>query len=163
MSTTKKNIMMPAAIFTAFLLLSFPVKSEDIEETIKYAAPTMQQTLGFIDKLAGGNFTFDQSQCIATTRRSIHTKGYEYHIPLKRVNPSPDYVRTHLECVELYIDGYEKEIRRVESNGDVEMKNKVDICAQDRESAEKLARAIRYLIGLCGGPPCEDCDPYMWQ
>lgn len=43
------------------------------------------------------------------------------------------------------------------------MKDKVDICAPDRESAEKLAGAIRYLITLCGGPQCEACDPDMWQ
>jgi len=33
----------------------------------------------------------------------------------------------------------------------------------DRESAEKVARAMRYLIGLCEGPPCSDCDPFQWQ
>ena len=46
-------------------------------------------------------------------------------------------MRTHLECVELYIDGYEKAIKRVENNGDVEMKDKVDICTASREYADK--------------------------
>jgi hypothetical protein len=160
MNTTRKTVMMFMAISVAFLLSALPVNAE---YNVKYASPTMQQTVGVIEKLAGGNFRFDQAQCIATTRRTMHTNWFDYHIPLKKVNPSPDYVRTHLECVELYIDGNEKEIKRVEKNGKVEMKDKVDICAPDRESADKLAGAIRYLISLCGGPPCEDCDPYMWQ
>jgi len=80
-----------------------------------------------------------------------------------KINPSPDYVEPHLDCVILTVDGYAKEIKRVESNGDIEMKSKTDICTPDSASAEKLARALRYLISICGGPPCSDCDPFMWQ
>lgn len=105
MNTTRKTIMMFMAIPVAFLLSSFSVNAG---ETVKYAAPTMQQTVGVIEKLAGGDFSFDQAQCMATTRRTMHTNWFDYHIPLKRVTPTPDYVRTHLECVELYIDGNEK-------------------------------------------------------
>lgn len=150
-------------VVNACILVTISASAEDIEETVKYKAPTMEQTLGFIDKLAGGNFGFDQSQCVVTTKKAINSMIFEYHIPLKNINPSPDYVEAHLECVSLTVDGYEKKIERVESNGDIEMKSKADICTPDRGAAEKLAKAIRYLIGLCGGPPCEDCDPNMWQ
>jgi hypothetical protein len=160
MNATRKTMMMLIAIPAVFLLSSLSVNAG---ETVTYAAPSMQQTVDVIKRLAGGDFRLDESSCKATTRRVVHTKWYDYHIPLQKVNPSPDYVRTHLECVELFIDGYEKEIKRVESNGDVEMKDKVDICTASRESADKLAGAIRYLIRLCGGPPCEDCDPKAWQ
>ena len=122
-----------------------------------------EETVDVIKRLTGGNFRFDQSQCMATTRRTMHTNWFDYHVPLKKVSPTPDNVRTHLECVEVYIGGYEKAIKRVENNGDVEMKDKVDICTASRESAKKLAQALRYLISLCGGPSCEDCDPYEWQ
>ena len=152
MNAIRKHNMMLTVILAAFLLAALPVNAESIEETVDV-----------IEKLAGGNFRFDASSCMATTRRVMHTNWFDYHIPMKKVNPSPDYVRPHLECVEIFIDGYEKEIKRLEDNGDVEMKDKVDICTASRESAEKLARAIRYLIGLCGGPPCEDCDPNTWQ
>ena len=160
MNTTIKTITMVVAIPVVLLLSSL---SASAEEAVKYAAPTMRQTVDIIEKLAGGNFAFNQSECMAITRRTMHTSSFEYHIPLNRVGSSTDYVRTHLECVELYIDGYEKQIKRVENNGDVEMKDKADICTASRESAEKLAGAIRYLITLCGGPPCDDCDPYTWQ
>ena len=163
MNILKKISMSSMVVLWACLLLALPGVAEDIEETVKYKAPTMQQTLGFIDKLAGGNFGFDQSQCVVTTKRAINSVTFEYQIPLKKINPSPDYVQAHLECVDLTVDGYEKEIKRIESNGDVEMKSKADICTPDSESAEKLAKAIRYLISLCGGPPCQDCDPYAWQ
>jgi len=163
MNILKKISMTSMVVLWACLLLALPGLAEDIEETVKYKAPTMEQTLGFIDKLAGGNFAFDQSQCVVTTKMIINQATFEYQIPLKTINPSPDYVEAHLECVALTVDGYEKKIKRIEGNGDVEMKSKADICTPDRESADKLAKAIRYLIGLCGGPPCEDCDPFMWQ
>ena len=152
MNTTKQNIMLPMVIMVTFLLAALPVNAESIEETVDV-----------IQKLAGGNFRFDQSSCTATTRRTMHTNWFDYHVPLKKVGPTPDNVRTHLECVQLYINGYQKEIKRVEKNGDVEMKDKVDICTASRASAEKMAGAIRYLISLCGGPPCDDCDPNTWK
>jgi len=147
----------------ACILASIPAAAEDIEETIKYKAPTMQQTLGFIDKLAAGNFEFEQSECVVTTWKTINSTTFEYQIPLKKINPGPDYVEAHGDCVVLTVVGYEKEIKRVENNGDVEMKSKGDMCTPDSLSAIKLSRAIRYLISLCGGPPCRDCDPFMWQ
>ena len=142
---------------------AIPAEAEEIEETIKYKAPTMQQTIGYVDKLTAGNFEFNRSQCEVVTQKYINSAKFEYHIPLKKINPSPDYVKTHLECTILTVDGYENEIKRIEDNGDVEMKNRIDICTPDRESAENLTWAIRYLISLCGGPSCHDCDPYMWE
>ena len=56
-----------------------------------------------------------------------HTKTFEYIIPLKKINPSPDYVKPHLTNVILTVEGYEKEIKRVEENGKVEMKDKVTL------------------------------------
>ncbi|MEK6193165.1 MAG: hypothetical protein N2F24_02895 [Deltaproteobacteria bacterium] len=159
----KRGIIVSAIAFIIGLSLVMPVVAEDIEETIKYKAPTMQQTTDFIDKMTMHTFGFDPGQCMVTTKTAKNTVTFTYHIPLKKINPSPDYVMPSLNCVTLTVDGYEKEIKRVESNGDVEMKSKADICAADRESAEKLAKAMRYLIGLCGGPSCEDCDPFQWQ
>jgi hypothetical protein len=113
MNTVYKFIMMPAVFFMACLFFAIPGATEDIEETVKYKAPTIEQTLGFIDKLAAGNFGFDQSQCVVTTRKAINSVIFEYHIPLKKINPSPDYVQPRLECVELTVDGYEKKIKRL--------------------------------------------------
>lgn len=163
MTIFKHKISPLAIIFISCLLVTTPVVAEDIEETIKYQAPTMEQTTEFINKMTMNNFGFDPGQCIATTEWVENRATFTYHIPLKKINPSPEYVKPSLDCVTLTVDGYEKEIKRVESNGDVEMKSKADLCAADRESADKLARAMRYLIGLCGGLPCDDCDPFQWQ
>jgi len=159
----KRGIIVSAIAFIIGLSLVMPVVAEDIEETIKYKAPTMQQTTDFIDKMTMHTFGFDPGQCMVTTKTAKNTVTFTYHIPLKKINPSPDYVMPSLNCVTLTVDGYEKEIKRVENDGNVEMRSKADICTADRESAEKLAKAIRYLIGLCGGPACQDCDPYQWQ
>lgn len=163
MKPCKRGIILSAISFIIGLSLVMPVVAEDIEKTIKYKAPTMQQTTDFIEKMAIQTFSFDSGQCMVTTKMARNTVTFTYHIPLKKINPSPDYVMPSLNCVTLTVDGYEKEIKRVESNGDVEMKSKADICAADRESAEKLAKAIRYLISICGGPACQDCDPFQWQ
>lgn len=163
MKPCKSGIIVSAIAFIIGLSLVMPVVAEDIETTIKYQAPTMQQTTDFIEKMTMHTFGFDPGQCMVTTKMAKNTVTFTYHIPLKKINPSPDNVMPSLNCVTLTVDGYEKEIKRVESNGDVEMKSKADICAADGESAEKLAKAMRYLIGLCGGPSCEDCDPYQWQ
>ena len=150
-------------IFITCLLFSMPGVAEDIEETIKYEAPTIQQTTDFIEKKTLNRFSIDEGQCIGISKMVQTHDVFTYYIPLNKINPSPDYVEASLDCVTLTVDGYEKEIKRVESNGDVEMKSKVDICTPNRESAEKVARAMRYLIGLCGGPSCVDCDPFQWQ
>jgi len=105
----------------------------------------------------------DPGQCIVTTKMEKNTKTFKYIIPLKKINPGPDYVKPHLSNVILTVEGYEKEIKRVEENGDVEMRSKAELYTPDEDSADKVAKAMRYLIGLCGGPPCVDCDPFMWQ
>lgn len=61
MNTMKRSFVMALATFVVCLLLVIPAAAENIEETVKYKASTMQQTIGFIDKLTGGNFGFDQS------------------------------------------------------------------------------------------------------
>ena len=163
MNSLLRTIFGSAILFIMGLILVMPSMAEDIEETIKYKAPTMQQTTDFIDKMTMNTFGFDPGQCMVTTKSAEHTMVFTYHIPLKKINPSPEYVKPSLNCVTLTVDGYEKKIKRVESNGDVEMKSKADICAADRESADKVAKAIRYLISICGGPPCNGCDPFKWQ
>jgi len=163
METIKHSIALLTVIILACVIFYTPAVAEDIEETIKYKAPTMEQTTAFIDKMTMNPFSFDPGQCMAITEWMENNDTFTYHIPLKKINPSPEYVKPSLNCVTLTVDGYEKEIKRVESNGDVEMKSKADLCAEDRESADKLARAMRYLVGLCGGPSCVDCDPYQWQ
>ena len=163
MNTTTRKKTSTAIIFIACLLFMVPAAAEDIEKTIKYKAPTMQQTTDFIEKMTVNSFGFDPGQCMATTKLAQNSVIFTYHIPLKSINPSPEYVKPSLNYVTLTVDGYEKEIKRVESNGDVEMKSKADLYTPDRESAEKVAKAMRYLIGLCGGPSCLDCDPFQWQ
>jgi hypothetical protein len=163
MNILKKRILASTIILFAYLFIMSPVMAEDIEETVKYKAPTMEQTIDFINKISDGTVSVDPGQCIATTKMEKNTKTFNYIIPLKKINPSPDYVESHLNSVILTVDGYEKEIKRVEENGNVEMKSKVELYATDEDSAAKLAKAMRYLISLCGGPPCVDCDPFMWQ
>jgi len=125
------------------VFIVFQVSPEDIEKTVKYKAPTMHQKTDFIDEMTISPFNFDPGQCLVTTKWAQNRKMFTYHIPLKRINPSPEYVKPSLNCVTLTVDGYEKEIKRVESNGDVEMKSKADICTPDRTSADKVARAMR--------------------
>jgi len=163
MNIVKQRIIESAIISIACLFIVFQASAEDIEETVKYKAPTMGQTVGFINKMTKGTVSVDPGQCIMTTKMVKNTKTFTYIIPLKKINPSPDYVKPHLSKVILTVDGYEKEIKRVEETGDVEMKSKVELYTPDEDSADKLAKAIRYLIGLCGGPSCVDCDPFMWQ
>ena len=163
MKIRKTNTMMSLVVSVIFLLPALAVDAEDIAETVKHKAPTKQQTIGFIEQVSGGNATVNPSQCVLVTRKIIHTSTLEYHIPLKKINPSPEYVEAHVECVELIADGYEEVIKRINKEGEVKMENRTDVCTPDRESAEKMARALRYLISLCGGPPCNDCDPYQWQ
>ena len=163
MNIVKQRILASAIISIACLFIVFQASAEDIEETVKYKAPTMGQTVGFINKMTKNTVSVDPGQCILTTKMEKHTKTFKYIIPLKKINPSPDYVKPHLSNVILTVDGYEKEIKRVEETGDVEMKSKVELYTPDNDSAEKVAKAVRYLISLCGGPSCIDCDPFMWQ
>jgi len=163
MNIAKQNIIVLAIISIAGLFIVFQASAEDIEETVKYKAPTMGQTIDFINKMTRGKVSVDPGQCIVTTKMVKNSATFEYIIPLKKINPSPDYVKPHLDNVILTVEGYEKEIKRVEENGDVEMKSKVELPTPDEDSADKVAKAIRYLISLCGGPSCVDCDPFMWQ
>ena len=163
MNVVKQKIIVSAIISIACLFIVVQASAEDIEETVKYKAPSMSQTVDFINKISKGTVSVDPGQCIATTKMVKNTKTFEYIIPLKKINPSPDYVTPHLSNVILTVEGYEKKIQRVEENGNVEMKSKVELNTPDKDSAEKLAKAMRYLISLCGGPSCVDCDPFMWQ
>jgi hypothetical protein len=163
MNVVKQKIIVSAIISIACLFIMVQASAEDIEETVKYKAPSMSQTIAFINKMSKGSVSVDPGQCIATTKMVKNTKTFKYIIPLKKINPGPDYVAPRLSKVILTVDGYEKEIQRVEENGNVEMKSKVELNTPDKDSAEKLAKAMRYLISLCGGLPCVDCDPFMWQ
>jgi len=163
MNIVKQNIIVAAIISLAGLCLVFPAMAEDIKETVKYKAPTMDQTIDFINTISRDTVSVDPGQCTATTKTVKNTKTFEYIIPLSKINPSPDYVKPHLSNVILTVEGYKKEIKRVEENGNVEMKSKVELFTPDEDSADKLAKAMRYLIGLCGGQTCIDCDPFMWQ
>ena len=163
MNIVKQKIIVAAIISVAGLLLAFQAVAEDIEETVKYKAPTISQTIDFINTISRGSVSVDPGQCTASTKTAINTKTYEYIIPLSDINPSPDYVKPHLKNVILTVEGYEKKIKRVEENGNVEMKSKVELFTPDEDSADKLAKAMRYLISLCGGPTCVDCDPFLWQ
>jgi archaellum component FlaF (FlaF/FlaG flagellin family) len=154
---------MLAIISVACQFMVLQASAEDIEETVKYKAPTMDQAIGFINKMTSGTVNVDPTQCLVTTKMVKNNRTFEYLIPLKKINPSPNYVKPHLNNVILTVEGYEKEIKRVDENGDVEMRSKVELFTRDEDSADKVARAMRYLISLCGGPPCVDCDPFMWQ
>ena len=163
MNIAKQKIITAAIISIVCLFLVFQASAEDIEETVKYKAPTMDQAIDFINKMTRDTVSVDPGECTVTTKMIKNTKTFNYIIPLKKINPGPDYVKPHLNKVILTVEGYEKEIKRVEENGKVEMKSKVELYTPDEDSADKVAKAMRYLIGLCGGPPCVDCDPFMWQ
>ena len=163
MNIAKQKIITAAIISIVCLFLVFQASAEDIEETVKYKAPTMDQAIDFINKMTRDTVSVDPGQCTVTTKMIKNTRTFNYIIPLKKINPSPDYVKPHLNRVILTVEGYEKEIKRVEENGKVEMKSKVELYTPDEDSADKVAKAMRYLIGICGGPPCVDCDPFMWQ
>ena len=163
MNIAKQKIITAAIISIVCLFLVFQASAEDIEETVKYKAPTMDQAIDFINKMTRDTVSVDPGQCTVTTKMIKNTRTFNYIIPLKKINPGPDYVKPHLNKVILTVEGYEKEIKRVEENGKVEMKSKVELYTPDEDSADKVAKAMRYLIGLCGGPPCVDCDPFMWQ
>ena len=163
MNTVKQKIIVAAIISVAGLFPMFLAVAEDIEETVKYKAPTMGQTIDFIHDISKGTVSVDPEQCTATTQTVKNTKTFQYIIPLSKINPGPDYVKPRLSKVIITVEGYDKQIKRVEENGNVEMKSKVELFTPDEDSADKLAKAMRYLISLCGGPPCVDCDPFMWQ
>jgi len=158
-----RNINILAIISITILFFTIPVWAEDVRETVKYKAPTMDQTLGFIQKMTADDVGFEPEQCILITNAVINGITYEYRIPLKEINPSPGYVKPHLSNVVLTVDKYEKKIQRIGRDGKEELKSKVNIWAENEPSAEMLANALRYLISICGGQACVGCEPFPWQ
>ena len=158
-----RNIIISASISITILFFTIPVGAEDIRETVKYKAPTMEQTISFIQEMTRNRVGFEPEQCILITKIAKNNVTFEYRIPLKSINPSPGYVKPRLSCVTLTVDGYKKEIQRIGNDGKEEWKSKVDVCTANQESAGYLASAIRYLISICGGQTCVGCDPFPWQ
>jgi hypothetical protein len=163
MKSVIRNIIISVIISIANLFFSIPVSAEDIRETVKYKAPTMDQTIGFIQEMTTNNVGFEPEQCILITKAAKNNVTFEYRIPLKKINPSPGYVKSRLNCVTLTVDGYKKEIQRIGRDGKEEWRSKVDVCTANQESAEYLANAMRYLISICGGQSCVGCNPFPWQ
>ena len=60
MLIVKQKIIMAAIISIAGLFIVCQVLAEDIEETVKYKAPTMDQTIDFISKISRGTVSVDQ-------------------------------------------------------------------------------------------------------
>jgi hypothetical protein len=158
-----RNIIISASISITSLYFTIPVWAEDIRETVKYKAPTMDQTIGFIQEMTRNDVGFEPEQCILITKAAKNNVSYEYRIPLKNINPSPGYVKPRLNCVTLTVDGFKKKIQRIGNDGKEEWRSKVDVCTANKESAEYLASAMRHLISICGGQSCVGCDPFPWQ
>jgi len=163
MKNVIRNIIISTIISIACLFFTIPVSAEDVRETVKYKAPTMNQAIGFIQEMTTNNVGFEPGQCILITKAVNNNVTYEYRTPLKKINPSPGHVKPRLNCVVLTVDGYKKEIQRIGKDGKEEWKSKVDVCTANKESAEQLANAMRYLISICGGRSCVGCDPFPWQ
>lgn len=51
------------------IIVSIPVSAEDIEETVKYKAPTMDQTVDYIAGIMLDFGDFDSGECLLTTRK----------------------------------------------------------------------------------------------
>jgi len=163
MKSTIRNIFISAIISIASLFFTIPVSAEDVRETAKYKAPNMDQTIGFIQEMTLDNVGFEPEQCILTNKVVINNYTYEYITTLKEINPSPGHVKPRLNCVVLTVDGFKKKIKRIGRDGKEEWKSKVDVCTANKESAEKLANAMRYLISICGGQTCVGCNPFPWE
>jgi hypothetical protein len=163
MQSVIRNTIIVALISIGSLIFTNPVSAEDIEETVKYQAPTMDQTLDFIQRMTTGQADFEQAECILITAAVINTVTYEYRIPLKEINPSPGYVKQRLTYVDVTVENYKKKIQRIGRDGKEEWKSKVSLWTDNEESAKMLANALRYLISTCGGKTCVGCDPFPWQ
>jgi hypothetical protein len=149
------------AIMFGIFSVCHAADEEPLEETVKYKAATMEQTVGFIGELTNDHFTFDQEQCVATTSWVKNQTTFKYIANMKDIDPSDVGVR--LKCITLNVDRHDRKIKRVDSSGNVQLKSKMDVCTTDRESAERLRRAMRYLLRLCGRTDCYDCPPLPWE
>lgn len=158
-----KKIWILATISIVSFSFAISVSAEDIEETAKYKAPTMDQTLDFIQRMTTGTLDFEPEECILITSAVINRATFEYRIPLKEINPSPGHVKQRLTYVDVAVENYKKKIQRIGKDGKEEWKSKVSIWTENEESAKMLANALRYLISLCGGKTCVGCDPFPWQ
>ena len=163
MAKATKKICIGAIIVLVSLFLTISVSAEDLEETVNYQPPTLDQTLDFIQRMTSGTLDFEEGECILITSAVINRATFEYRIPLKEVNPSPGSVKQRLTYVDVAVDNYKKKILRIGKGGKEEWKSKVSIWTEDEESAKSVANAIRYLISLCGGKTCVGCDPFPWQ
>ena len=159
----KKKVLLTTIILFLAIIVSIPVSAEDIEETVKYKPPTMDQTVDYLAGIMLDFGDFDSGECLLTTRKVKNNVVFTYHIPLKELDPSPKYIKTRLNCVDVIVPGQKKKIVRIGKNNKEDLRNKIDVCADNRESAEYLTTAMRYLIGICEGDACVDCPPFPWQ
>jgi len=163
MESVIRNIIILAIISLVSTIFTIPVSAEDIEETAKYKAPTMDQTLDFIQRMTTGKADFEPEECILITSAVKNNVTYEYRIPLKEINPSPGHVKARLAYVDVSVDNYKKKIQRIGRDGKEDWKSKVSLWTDNEQSAKMLANALRYLISICGGKTCVGCDPFPWQ
>jgi hypothetical protein len=163
MGSVIRNIILLAIISIVSFLFTIPVSAEDIEETAKYKAPTMDQTLDFIQRMTTGKVDFEPEECILITTAVKNNVTYEYRIPLKEINPGPGHVKQRLSYVDVTVDNYKKKIQRIGRDGKEQWKSKVSIWTENEQSAKMLANALRYLISICGGKTCVGCDPFPWE
>jgi len=159
-----KNKLLISSIFLYIVAaVSIPASAEDIKKTVKYKPPTMDQTVGFIQGIMTNFGGFEPGDCTLTSTAVINSVAYEYNIPLRELDPSFQYVKTRLSCVTLSVPGNKKIITRTGRDNKEAMKQKVDICTENQESAKKLATAMRYLISICSGKDCTDCPAFPWE
>ena len=163
MESVIRNIIILAIISTMSILFTFPVSAEDIEETAKYKAPTLDQTLDFIQRMTSGTLDYEPEECMLITSTVINRANFEYRIPLKEINPSQGYVKQRLTYVDVSVENYKKKIQRIGKDGKEDWKSKVSIWTENESSAKQVANALRYLISLCGGKTCVGCDPFPWH
>ena len=163
MESAIRKLIVVGIISIVSFIITIPVSAEDLEETVKYQAPTMNQTLGFIQRMTTGQIKFEQEECILIISAVKKNITYVYRIPLKEINPSPGYVKQRLANVDVTVDKYKKKIQRIGRDGKEELKSKVSLWTDNEQSAKMLANALRYLISICGGKTCVNCDPFPWQ
>jgi hypothetical protein len=163
MRRTMRKRLVLATISIVSVILTISVSADDLEETVKYQPPTMDQTLDFIQEKTSGTLDFEEDECILITSAVINRATFEYRIPLKEINPSPGSVKQRLTYVDVAVDNYQKKIQRIGKDGKEDWKSKVSIWTENELSAKEVANALRYLISLCGGKPCVGCEPFPWQ
>ena len=159
----KTKSIITSIILSFAMMIANPAWADDLEETVKYKPPTMDQTVGYIQSIMPGFADFDSAECMLTARMIKNRTTFDYHIPLKELDPSPGYVKTRLTCVDLAVPGNKRVIVRVGKDQKEDLRHKVDTCTDNRENAEHLATALRYLIGLCANKPCSNCPPFPWE